>query len=566
MPQNTGLFDDMLIQPEEPTVKSLVKKTKSKKSAKKESDITEIDKMLKSGKVSIKEKLDIVEKNVFKVLGKQRTNILTIRDLDTFKKYIDKAIEKKIIAVDTETTGENTLDPITAKLLGLCLYTPGEQQAYIPVNHLDLDGNLLPNQLTEQDCRKQLQRLVDAHTYILMHNGKFDYKVIKCTCNIEVKPNWDTLIAAKLLNENENDAGLKAQYIQKIDPTQEKYSLDNLFSTVNWAQVKPDIFAYYAATDSLMTYKLYEWQKPRLEAYKDKPSGHGKSLYDLFTEVEMPCVVSTAEMELTGVCFDKDLAQRLKKTFDEKLAEIDNKINILLDEYKPVIKEWRANPENIAPARVYVSNKTKMSKQKIEQQYPNIDEKGNRYKIGKSKVDQLEDPINLASPAQLAILLYDILGCDNNGDRSTGDEALKELSTPFAKLLLERRGTKKLLDAFIISLPETVNPKTGKIHCSFNQYGAKTGRFSSSEPNLQQIPAKKTEGKALRLLFTARVDNHKIDLQDNYYEVDEGDEVETTAGWKKVNELVIGDIILGDSNTETIKQIKQTNDKFLLYV
>ena len=86
----------------------------------------------------------------------------------------------------------------------------------------------------------------------------------------------------------------------------------------------------------------------------------------------------------------------------------------------------------------------------------------------------------------------------------------------------------KLLDAFINSLPEKVNPKTGKIHCSFNQYGAATGRFSSSEPNLQQIPS---HSKNIRLLFTADTDYHQVEpTSEDCYEVPVGDEVETTEG------------------------------------
>ena len=199
--------------------------------------------------------------------------------------------------------------------------------------------------------------------------------------------------------------------------------------------------------------------------------------------------------------------------------------------------------------------------------YPNFDPVLNkRYKVGKSKLDQLEEPINLASPTQLAILFYDILGLKTKAeDRSTGEEALIELSksSPIAEMLLERRGVVKLLDAFINSLPEKVNPKTGKIHGSFHQYGAATGRFSSSEPNLQQVPS---HAKNIRMLFTADTDYHKVEANDNYYEVPVGDEVETTAGWKNVKELVVGDVILGDETKETIIEIKIVNDNYLLYV
>jgi DNA polymerase III delta' subunit len=207
------------------------------------------------------------------------------------------------------------------------------------------------------------------------------------------------------------------------------------------------------------------------------------------------------------------------------------------------------------------------SQEKIEATYPYFDaELNKRYKVGKAKIEQLEDPISLSSPTQLAILFYDILRLSNKSDdRSTGEEALTELSkhSAIASLLLERRGVVKLLDAFINSLPKKVNPKTGKIHCSFHQYGAATGRFSSSEPNLQQVPS---HAKNIRMLFTADTDYHKVEVNDNYYEVPIGDEVETVNGWKNVKELVVGDIILGDETKETIIEIKVVNDNYLLYV
>ena len=89
-----------------------------------------------------------IEKEVNRILGKYKDNTLVIRDLETFKNYISIAIKNDSIAVDTETN--NSLDPITCKLMGLCIYTPLMKQAYIPVNHIDKEGNLLDNQLTEE--------------------------------------------------------------------------------------------------------------------------------------------------------------------------------------------------------------------------------------------------------------------------------------------------------------------------------------------------------------------------------------------------------------------------------
>ena len=575
-------------------VKTLVKKLDADSTKPAE---VNAEKMLKSKKLSLQDRLTIINEKVIKILGKQRHNTVVIRSLNDFSDYIDKAIIAGRIAVDTETN--NSLDPITCKLMGLCLYVPGEKQAYIPINHINNDtGELLPNQLTERDCKTQLQRILDAKTAlkggwvpdyegqsyaewysvhvgtstaaddikIIMHNGKFDYKVIKCTCDIPVVPDWDTMLAAKVLDENEFSAGLKQQYISKIDPSQEKYSIDHLFENVEYAQVDPEIFALYAATDSMMTDKLYLWQKPHMEeAEAENPV---LNIYKLFKEVEMPCLQVVAEMELAGINFDVEYADRLRIKYEAQLADIDAKIDTELARIADKIEAWKKTPDALNPARVYVADKSKMAQEKIEKMYPHLDTALNkRYKMGKAKIDQLEDPISLSSPTQLAILFYDILGLSNKADdRSTGEEALTELSkkSPIANLLLERRGVVKLLDAFINSLPKKVNPKTGKIHCSFHQYGAATGRFSSSEPNLQQVPS---HAKNIRMLFTADTTYNRLPVNDDCFVVPASDEVETLSGWKSVKELVVGDVLKGEETDEIVMNIEQRLDNtYLIHV
>ena len=143
--------------------------------------------------------------------------------------------------------------------MGPCLYTPGLKNAYVPVNHVDINtGKRLEWQVTEEEVAEELNRLGDCK--VITHNGKFDYEVFKCTTGYVMKMYWDTMVGAKLLDENERSHGLKQQYIAKIDSSIEKYSIEHLFEGVEYAIVDPDIFALYAATDSFMTYKLYEYQ------------------------------------------------------------------------------------------------------------------------------------------------------------------------------------------------------------------------------------------------------------------------------------------------------------------
>ena len=137
--------------------------------------------------LSTQEILKEIDKEVLRVLGKYKDTILIINDRNAFHDYISACINTGYIAIDTETN--NSLDPLTCKLMGLCLYAPGLRQAYIPVNHRNPDTKIrLSNQLTEQDIKVELQRVLDVQLKVIMHNGKFDYEVLKCTCDICVGP------------------------------------------------------------------------------------------------------------------------------------------------------------------------------------------------------------------------------------------------------------------------------------------------------------------------------------------------------------------------------------------
>ena len=282
----------------------------ARKAASAEEGEVDAAKVLKSKKVSLEEKLALIKLKVLEVLGKQKKNVVVIKTKEDFEDYVSKAIEFGRIAVDTETN--NSTDPMTCQLMGLCLYYAGGKQAYIPVNHVDYEtGERLAWQLTEADCREQLQRIKDAGTFVVMHNGKFDYEVIKCTCDIELEPDWDTMIGAHLLNENELK-GLKIQYTTKIDPTQDKYDIESLF-TVPYKYVDPDIFALYAATDSMMTDKLYLYQVAIFEAPGNE------RLYWLLKNIEMPIVKVAGDIELIGVCIDQEFGEKLRLKFNQNL-------------------------------------------------------------------------------------------------------------------------------------------------------------------------------------------------------------------------------------------------------
>lgn len=426
-----------------------------------------------SGKVTTAEKLSMIEAEVNRILGVYKDQTVVIRTEAELADYIDKAIINSVIAVDTETN--NSLVPLTCKIMGLCLYTPGMKNAYIPVNHENIyTGELLPDQLTEQQIHDQLARLQDVQ--IIMHNGKFDFEVIKCTCDIELEIFWDTMIASRILDENER-ANLKQQYISKIDPSIEKYSIEKLFEGIEYAKVSPELFALYAATDAFMTYKLYEWQKAQFQQ-----PGYER-MYNLFKNIEMPIVRVCADMELAGIEIDTEYGKRLSAKYHKKLDAVDKQIEETLHQYDQLIAEWRKTPE--------ANYKEKKVNKKGEETW------------GKSKSEQLSDPMSVTSPTQLAIFFYDVLKhpvVDKKSPRGTGEEILLKMDYPIVKLILEKRGLEKIIGTYVDKLPQCVIPQTGRLHAHFNQIGADTGRFSSSDPNLQNIPS---HLKDIRMLFRA---------------------------------------------------------------
>ena len=481
-----------------------------------------------------------IEKEVIRVLGKYQKNIITIVDKETFHNYVTACIASGIVAIDTET--DNSLDPLTCKLMGLCLYAPGLQYAYVPINHRNPETKVkLVNQLTEEDVKEELLRINESQIKIIAHNGKFDYQVLKCTCEVLVVPYWDTMVATRLLNENEG-YGLKYQYATKIDSTQEEYNIEKLFKNVQYADVKPEIFALYSAVDPYMTYRLYEYQLPIMESEK--------KIFNLFMTIEMPLVTIVAEMELCGALVDLSYCQKLREKYESKLKSIDEKLSDEIVKIKHLIDKWKVSTAGNEKERVMPpeSRIKVMTQEQLEQKYPLYDpEKNLRYRHGKSFSSQLKDPINLASPKQLGILLDMVLGAPkvnklkpqgtgkreieaikeeverrlkendnllNSDDKETEtiddievveeyfkvnkkkkkgeeEEKKKKLLGPttiskykslivICELLSERRMVEKLLTTYLNSIPRLAQHwSDGKVRFHYNQLGARTGRFTS---------------------------------------------------------------------------------------
>lgn len=482
-----------------------------------------VEKQVKSKSLPLLEKLKLITDNVFKILGAYKDNTLLIKTKEQLIDYFEKIYVNGVVAVDTETN--NSLEPHTCKLMGVCIYTPGEKNVYIPINHVDtISKNRLDWQLTEQDIYEQFSKLQERNIKIIMHNGKFDYEVLHCTCNLDLNIYWDTMIGSRILDENDRSAGLKQQYIQKIDPSIEKYSIEHLFEKVEYAVVDPGTFSLYAATDAFMTYKLFEWQKRQFE----KPEHY--RLYRLFMDIEIPIVTVTARMELAGITIDKEYSKRLSSKYHKEVDIIDKKISDELTSLKPIIDAWRKTPEANATT-------TKENKNGVPI-------------VQKSKNEKLADPPSMTSPLQLAILLYDILKVpvvDKKSPRGTGEDILLKINNPLTKLILKKRSLEKLIGTYIDKLPECVIPKTNRLHANFNSMGTDTGRFSSTSPNMQNIPS---HSKNIRKMFTAATNYENKEInENNIVIVNYFCDVMTKNGWKKAKDLTVGDLLSCDDDT-----------------
>lgn len=394
-------------------------------------------------------------------LGQYRDETLVIRTEEALSDYIDAILTEGICGVDTETTG---LDPVTDSLVGIGLYAPGNKTAYIPVGHISyVTGQKVKNQLPLDVVGKYLSMLQDCNNrpFVDMDffNASFDIRFIMNATGVRLKCTHEAYLCARCLNENEASNSLKPlhqKYVLK--GKEDAFKFDELMKGLNFAYMPIDTGAIYAAHDPKITYELAEFQRNIFETREDL-----QDVRWVFENIEMPCIDAVIDLENTGVAFDMEYAQKLHekyhKILDEKKENFDKACTMYRDE---------------------IANYS-----------------------GKVRLD---DPINIQSVPQLQVLLYDIAKIEPPIDkktkkptRSTSEENLKKLKHPLADAILDYREFSTIVSTFIDKLPDCVKDD-GRIHCKFNQYGADTGRFSSNDPNLQNIPS---HNKDIRKMFKA---------------------------------------------------------------
>lgn len=413
-----------------------------------------------------------IKDKVLNALGKYARDTLCIRDRDELHDYITAAIEFGEVAIDTETTG---LDPMLDECVGISLYVPGQKTCYVPINHISyITMARIDNQLSSQEVAEELRRLAITDTKIIMFNAPFDLRVIKNRLGVRLHCYWDCSIGSRLLNENEKyemtgKVGLKKLHQKYVLKGQEDaFAFDDLFDPkkIKFDVVPINVGYLYAAHDAIITYQYYDFQKLFLYYEPDctieERDGLNGVSYTFFN-IEMPIVDVVVDMEDIGVSLDVLYARELSVKYHELEEKALANYYQVLEQYGNQIEAYRTT-------------------------HPGC---------------KLDDPVKISSPQQLAILFYDILGCvsnDKRKPRGTGNKILKSFKMPLADAILEYRGVMKLLTTYIDKLPECLNPNDHRLHCKFNQYGADTGRFSSSDPNLQNIPS---HNKDIRPMFVA---------------------------------------------------------------
>ncbi len=343
-------------------------------------------------------------------------------------------------AFDTECT---SLQPVASDLVGISLaIAPGEAW-YVPVGHRHGAQLPLPTVVAALN-----PLFANPQQPKFAHHAKFDLEVLAGAGITVAGLQFDTMIAAAMLGKRQ---GLKDLAFYELKLPEPPTTIEDLIGRgskqISFAEVPIETAAPYAAADALYTLRLTETLQRQLEA---EPA-----LRALYYGVELPLIEVLTAMELAGIALDHAYLRELGQRFARRIEELTN--------------------------RIY---------------------------------EQAGGPFNINSGQQLNEVLFERIGIDprahglsklKSGGFSITAEVLEELSHlyPIAADILAYRQLTKLKSTYIDALPELVNPRTGRIHTSYNQLGAATGRLSSNNPNLQNIPVRTEEGREIRRAFVA---------------------------------------------------------------
>lgn len=376
-----------------------------------------------------------------------RSAYQTILQMSELDAWLDKLRAAPYWVLDTETDG---LDYMTANLIGLSFATAAGEAAYLPVAHDYLDA---PDQLDRDTVLARLKPLLeDTESRKVGQNLKFDQSIL-ARYGIELRGIWsDTMLESYVLNSvagRHDMDSLSERHLGHQTITFEEVAGKGK-NQLTFNQIPLEQAATYAAEDADVTLRLHEVLWPQLE--------QEAGLASVLQEMEVPLLSVLSRMERNGVLIDPALLGRHSMELSTRLAELESKAHELAGE-----------------------------------------------------------PFNLASTKQLQGILFEKLGLPvlkktPGGAPSTNEEVLAELALdyPLPAVLLEYRGLAKLKSTYTDKLPQMINPATGRVHTSYHQAVTATGRLSSTDPNLQNIPVRNEEGRRIRQAFIAGAGNQII--------------------------------------------------------
>ncbi|CAO95070.1 DNA polymerase I [Erwinia tasmaniensis] len=365
---------------------------------------------------------------------------VTILDEETFASWLNKLQNSELFAFDLET---DSLDTLSANIIGLSFATAPGVAAYLPVAHDYLDA---PAQLDRNDVLARLKPLLENPQALKVgQNLKFDRGVLK-SYDIELQGiRFDTMLESYALNSvigrHDMDT-LALRWLNHKTVTFEEIAGKGK-KQLTFNQIALEQAGHYAAEDADVTLQLHLKMWPALEKEQGPKN--------VFEQLEMPLVPVMSRIERNGVLIDQGILATHSQELGSRLAELEQKAHELAGE-----------------------------------------------------------PFNLSSPKQLQTILFEKQGIKPTkktpgGAPSTSEEVLAELALdyPLPKVILEHRGLSKLKSTYTDKLPLMINPHSGRVHTSYHQTVTATGRLSSSDPNLQNIPVRNDEGRRIRQAFIA---------------------------------------------------------------
>ncbi|MFJ2365223.1 DNA polymerase I [Pseudomonas sp. NPDC087697] len=388
----------------------------------------------------------VVEETMADEDGPKYTTILTQADFDIWLKKLQNA---KLFAFDTETTG---VDAQQAQLVGLSFAVQANEAAYIPLTHSYMG---VPDQLDRDTVLRALKPILEDPSKLKVgQHAKFDMNILaNCaiggdqSCGILVQGiAFDTMLESYVLDSTATRHDMDSLALKYLGYTTTSFQdiAGKGVKQLTFDQISLELAGPYAAEDADVTLRLHQTLQEKLNAIP--------SLSKVLSEIEMPLVPVLARIERQGALVDANLLGIQSVELGDKLVALEREAFAIAGE-----------------------------------------------------------EFNLGSPKQLGVILYEKLGLPilsktAKGQASTAEAVLAELAEqdyPLPKVLMQYRSLSKLKSTYTDRLPEQINPRTGRIHTSYHQAVAATGRLSSSDPNLQNIPIRTAEGRRIRQAFVA---------------------------------------------------------------